>query len=297
MAIDNKYFSFCKEIGIMKENYSQQTALNTLINAVKNKKGVDPEYVKKLSSLTLSSREVSVRSCVLYRYDIDVEYIQNGKKKQGNIYDFGHSGVHEHLKITEYKGEGEYTIIKSASQIPYSIFNSNNLFTYDEMKGALTKIVSKRVPSGTTSWESNNWSISAYIVPTLVIILEYNNKDYYLYYNLQNGCYHYEWRWDQKLLSNAKKAKQYSTLLSVVSIVICAIAAIVSLNAVSKGVIVLPIGLAIIYILIMKKFSKTKKQYEDLFFKKPETKLPTLLIKQFIMIAIALFVLLMVSNS
>jgi len=42
MRLDSKYYSYCKQIGILKENCSHQSALDTIIKAVKGTKQADP---------------------------------------------------------------------------------------------------------------------------------------------------------------------------------------------------------------------------------------------------------------
>ena len=91
MIVDSKYFSYCKEIGLMKENCSHQAALDCIIKAVKGKRQADPKFVEAVSKLTLSSPEVSVRSCVLYHYDVDLTYVVGGNIKHGRVSDFAQS--------------------------------------------------------------------------------------------------------------------------------------------------------------------------------------------------------------
>ena len=37
MNVDSKYFSYCKEIGLMKENFTKKSALDHMISQVKAK--------------------------------------------------------------------------------------------------------------------------------------------------------------------------------------------------------------------------------------------------------------------
>ena len=286
--IDNKYFSFCKEIGIMEENTSHQAALDCIIKAVRGSKGVDPRFVERVSRLTLNSPEVSIRSCVLYRYNIDVDYVVNGLIKNTSISEFGSSGVHDSLHITEYKGDGNYRVIKSAADIPYDVFNDNNLFTFEGMKKALSGVIEKRLPSNYTSFQSKNWDVSAYIVPVLVIILNYNNKEYQMYYNLQNDYYHWEWAEDPVLLKKGNQSKTYSGLLTVASYILTALGILVALsNGAGFASTAISILLLVIEIIIAKKSKKSKREYQKLFTKKDGMTIPKAIAPYIVMGVIA----------
>ena len=137
MYLDSKYYSYCKELGVMKENYSQSGALETLKKAVAGTKTADPAFKAAVSALTLSSAQVSVRACMIYRYDIDLNYVVGGNIKHGRIADFGQCGVNDDLRITEYKDKGDYTVLKDFSSLPYTLYNERNVFTYDAMKKSL----------------------------------------------------------------------------------------------------------------------------------------------------------------
>ena len=67
MNVDSKYFSYCKEVGLMKENYSKKSALEYLISQVKAQKACDPAFIAKVEKLTVDSPEVLVRVAVLYK--------------------------------------------------------------------------------------------------------------------------------------------------------------------------------------------------------------------------------------
>ena len=286
--IDNQYFSFCKEIGIMNENVSHQHALDCIIKAVRGTKGVDPMFADKVSRLTLNSPEVSIRSCVLYRYDIDVDYVVNGQIKNGNISDFGSSGVHDSLKITEYKGDGSYRVLRSAAEIPYDIFNDNNLFTFEGMKKALTGVVEKRLPSSCTSFQSKNWDVCAYIVPVLVIILYYDNKEYQMYYNLQNCNYHWAWAEDPVLLNKGAQAKTYSTLITFASFFFSVIGMLYAISS-SFVLALIPIALFAGQVIISKKSKKSKREYQNMFTKQDGMTMVKALTPYLAMAAMAFF--------
>ncbi len=290
MALDNKYFSFCKELGIMKENYSQQSALNTIINAVSKRRDADPAFIAAVSKLTLSSPEVSIRSCILYQYDIDVDYVVGGIIKNGNINEFGSSGVHDSLHITEWQGKGEYTVLKDVSSVPYAIYNNNNLFTYEEMKKALTKVIEKKVPSNCTSFQSKNWSVSAFIVPTLVIIMKYKGKEFQMYYNLHNGYYRYTWEENPALIAMGNKARTYQNLAKAGCLILAIIAALAGFsNTAGAGIFALIIVIAEIF--IIKKTKKSKREFQKMFLENPDKKISSVVLKAIPMVMLSIFAL------
>ena len=110
MRLDSKYYSFCKEIGLMKENYGHQQALDSIKKSVAQTRAADPAFIAKVQQLTLTSPEVSMRVCILYKYDIDLHYVVGGNIKDGKVNEFGASGVPDSLYITKYQGNGEYTV-------------------------------------------------------------------------------------------------------------------------------------------------------------------------------------------
>ena len=224
MYLDSKYYSYCKELGVMKENYSQSGALETLKKAVANTKTADPEFKKAVAALTMSSPQVSIRACMIYRYDIELNYVVGGNIRHGRIADFGQCGVHNDLRITEYKDKGDYTVLRDFSSLSYTLYNDRNVFTYEAMKNALKDVINKQVPRGTTSYESTDWSVSCYAVPVLVCIMKHSNgKTYYLSYNLHNGRYHWEWPYDPALLNKGKKAGLINTLVKIGGVAFAAI--------------------------------------------------------------------------
>ena len=280
MKLDSKYYSYCKEIGLMKENYTKERALTALKTAVKEAKAADPKFVEVVNNLTLSSPEVELRVCVLYRYDIDVDYVVGGNIKNTRIYDFGASGCPDGLYITDYKGEGNYTVLQDVSSVPYGIFNDNNLFTYEEMKKSLTNVIDKRLPSGTTSFQSKNWSVSAYFVPVFTIVVNYKGKDYALNYNLHNGGHHWNYPDNPALLKKGKSAKGLGLLAKLGAFVLPIISVISGFDAVSNSVssavptgLVLGIIALIVNFIINKKTKKSKKFYQRYFINNPEKKL------------------------
>ena len=271
MKLDSKYYSYCKQIGILKENCSHQAALDCLIKAVKSKPQADPKFVAAMERLTLSSPEVSIRSCMLYRYDIELDYWVNGTKKHGRIADFGQSGVHDSLRITDYAGDGTYTVLKDFSTVPYALYNDRNVFTFEEMKSALKGIINKQIPKGTTRYESTDWWVSAYVVPVLVVSLNFNGKEYQMYYNLQNNRYHFKWADNPEIKAKAKKAKNYASLAKFGGFAFAILAVLLAaLNGgFHKGLFFMSLAAFAVIFIISRKAAPN---YETVFTRKPSMK-------------------------
>jgi hypothetical protein len=278
MYLDSKYYSYCKELGVMKENYNSANALETLKREVNNTKTADPAFKRAVSALTMSSPEVSIRACMIYRYDIELNYVVGGNIKHGRLADFGQCGVHEHLQITKYKDQGNYTVLKDFSSLPYTLYNDRNVFPYDAMKNALKDVINKQVPRGTTSYESTDWSVSCYAVPVLVAIVKHSNgKTYYLSYNLHNGHYHWEWPDDPALLDMGKKAGKFNTLARLGGIALSVIGIISAISAAANstyaGFNPAPFLFAIIAFIVAYKTKKSKGFFDRYFIKNPSKKL------------------------
>ncbi len=265
MNLNKNYYSYCKEIGVMKEMYSREHALEKLKKEIADNATADPAFKAIVSKLTMNSPQVSLRACMLYRYDIDLTYVVNGNIKRGNIAEFGQSGVRSELHITDWGGKGEYTVCQNFDSVPYTLYNDKNIFTFEEMKNALKGVINKRVPKGTTSYESKDWTVSCYIVPVLVVQVEYGGKTYQLAYNLQNGRYHWEWPNDPAIYKKGQKAGRFSFLLKLVGIVLSLIGLIVSATSDNFNWITI-IGAAA-SIFLASKTKKSKNYFKNYFIK------------------------------
>ena len=277
MGLDSKYFSYCKEVGLLKENWSKQSALDYLIAQVKTKKACDPAYIAKLEKLTLNSSNVCTRVAVLYHYDANLTYSQRGSIKHGEVAGFASSkgSVREGLKIDQFKDGGSYTTIKDVSSVTYPIYNDKNQFTYEEIKGAMKGLLSSKVPAGTTSYETNGWSVSAFLVPILCIEMEHNGKTQWLLYNLHNGYSSWDWVHDPAKIALGHKARKYNGLIKFGSFLLPILGLIIAIF--SEGTkwwgFVLPIALFILNIIINNKKKMSKADYGRFFINKPEGKL------------------------
>ena len=154
MRLDSKYYSFCKEVGLMSENYSRENALKLLKEAISKEKAADPEYVKRVNALTLTSPEIRFRACILYHYNATVEYVKNNVIKDTVINDIGTIGIPDALHITEYKGKGEYKVVTDMNSVPYSYWNDKNILTFEDMKRVLANTIEDKLPAGSQSFRS-----------------------------------------------------------------------------------------------------------------------------------------------
>lgn len=272
MNLDRKYYSFCKEVGLMKENFSREGALNAIKEAVAGERTADPEFIELVRDLTLKSPEVHFRACILYQYNAIIEYVRNGVINDTNISDIGTIGIADYLHITEYKGKGEYTVVDDISTVPYSYWNTENLLTFEDMKQTLSNTIGDKLPSGTQSFRSKDWDVSAYLVPVLSIEIKFGDKWYYLSYNLQNGYYHWEWPDHPELLDKGKKTKLYNRLLRIGAIVLSAIGFINALSNFNDNILALavPVVIAILNIIVWKNSKKNGKFYDRFYIKNPD---------------------------
>ena len=270
MRLDSKYYSFCREIGLMKENFSQQGALDSIIREVSNSPAADPKFVELVKKLTLNSPEVSIRVCVLYSYTAEVDYVVGGNIKTTTVQDFGYSGVPNQLCITQYKGDGDYRTLQDVSSIPYSIYNDDNLFTFEQMKNALTKAVEEHLPKNTTSFKSRDWSVSAYFVPVLNVSMNYGGKHYYMNYNLQNGHYHWDYPDNPALIQKGLKARTYSFFAKAGGLIFSLISVLMVLSSFDFLRFAIALGATIANLAIIKKTKKSKEFCKKIFIKDPK---------------------------
>ena len=233
MGLNSKYFDYCGELGLMQENYTFEDALDTLVGAIKKEKNVDPGFIAELEKLTVYSDEIDPRVVVLYKYNVDLKYLQMGEWHTGTVSNVttGKNGAPDSLHVLEFKGDGNYKVIRSAAEVPYSSWNDNNLFTLDEMKNALKGSVEDYLPARTARYESTSWNVDAYFVPIFSVDVTYKGKEYNLYYNLHNGYYHYEWATNPAIRNKAKKEKTFTTVFKIVSIILSIIGFLSSIGS------------------------------------------------------------------
>lgn len=287
-------FDFCKEVGLMKENYSHQYALDSIKEAVRKDMSIDPKFKDALDRITLDSREVSVRVCVLYEYKVDLIYVSNGQLQSKKIHKFGSSGVNDSLHIGEFKDEGKYTIVNDVTTVKYGIYNDKNLFTLEGMKNALAGAVNDYLPRSVTDWQSKNWEVSAYLVPTLIVCLKFNNENYFLQCNLHNGYHTWQYPNDPALLKRGKNAYLLSKLLRFGSFALNIAAFVFGVfNAISGSkfgvfAIISSIVLFIVQLIVTKKTKKNLKEYKNLFLKNPLKNIAQVLIPLFIFVGLSM---------
>lgn len=291
-------FDFCKEVGLMKENFSHQYALDTIKESVRKNMSTDPKFKDAVDRITLDSLEVSVRVCVLYEYKVDLIYVLNGQLQSKKIHKFGSSGVNDSLHIGEFKDEGKYTVVNDVTTVKYSIYNDKNLFTLEGMKSALASAVDDYLPRSVTDWQSKNWEVSAYLVPTLIVCLKFNNKNYFLQYNLHNGYHTWQYPNDPALLKRGKKAYRLSKLLRFASFALNIAAFVFGIVGATSGselggfAIISSIVLFIVQLIVTKKTKKSVNEYQTLFLKNPFKSLAKALIPLFVFAGISLIIFL-----
>ena len=270
MYLDSKYYSYFNKLGVMKENYSKEHAFMRLVEAIETDTGVHPEFTKKVKSLTIDSPEVSVRACMLYHYDLNVEYTINGRQKTATVKEYNSGGLPDGIEITKLKGDGDCTIVSDFSSLPYTVYNDNNIFTKDEMEDALLSLIKGRVPSGTSNYGYRG-SISAYAVPVMVIIIPFNGKDYQLSYNMHNGHYCWNNPDDPALLKKGKTAGGLAKLVRFAALALSVIGVIIGLSNIEAGSLwFVSLILAVVQFIMWRKGKKEAKFFKKYFIKNPK---------------------------
>lgn len=269
MILTNKNFTFCKEVGILKENFSISTALKTIYNNMMKDQFIDKEFAEQFKKLTESSPNIKRYLCVIYQYNIDLDYVVNNKSYNGQISNFGRCGGPDSLNITKYYGQGDYTVVKDLSQTYASkipVWNEANVFTYEELRAALGKVIEEKLPNGWQKYQSRSWDVSAYLVPVIYIRMEYKGKIYGLSFNLHNGYNNSKnYPTDKSTYNKAVKAQKIAKIATTASMIITGLLTIITL--LSESLFILPlIGLiaALVGFFINKKsFKKYLKEIEN----------------------------------
>ena len=284
MKLDSKYYSFCKEVGLMNENYSRESALNTLKQGIINQRAADPEFVRRVQGLTVSSPEICLRVCMLYQYNATIEYVKNGNIYDTNISDIGTIGIPDHLRITNYQGEGKYRVVKDLSALEYITWNDKNLLTYEDMKKVLTKTIEGKLPSGTTSFRSKDWDVSAYLVPIISIEIKWGDKWYFSNFNLQNGSYQCSYPDNPELLKRGKETKRNTFWLRFAAVALSVIGLFAAIGAGHENAMayLAPIVIGIINIILWKKSKKNGTYFDRYYIKNPSKTMNSQLIPAYI---------------
>ena len=296
MGLDSRYFNYCDEIGLLKEHSSKQYALDSIKEKVKEIYSADPAFIEKVQKLTLSSPEVSTRSCVIYHYSAEIEYVMGGNIRDTKVSNFGYQHIADSLHITEFDEDSTYTILKSASDIPYDVYHEDNLFTLEEMKKALTETIGDQLPSGYSSYRSKSWTVSAYIVPVLVVIMKHNGDNYYQYYNLHNNYYSWNWPIDPVIIKKGKQTKKLASFARIASIVLAVVAALFGLGNFGNGTTsiasaLIPIGVVILNWYLNKKAKENPKSYQKVYEENRNKSMYSLIVKELVMVGLAVVAL------
>lgn len=296
MGLDRKCFDYCSEIGLLEERSSKQYALDSIKEEVKKVYSADPAFIQKVQSLTLSSPEVSTRACVIYHYDAEIEYVIGGNIRDTKVSNYGYNHISDSLHITEFADDAKYRTLKSADEIPYDVYHQDNLFTYDEMKKALTDTIGEKLPSNYSSYRSKSWNVSAYIVPVLVVIIKHNGENYYQYYNLHNNYYSWNWPIDPVIIKKGKQTKNLAAAARVFSIILAGLATVIGFANFGNGEseiisALLPLGVTILNWFLNKKAKENPKSYQKVYEENRDKNMFSLIVKECVMVGLALVAL------
>lgn len=289
MRLTNANFDYCKRVGMLKENFTREHALKELREDMAETKDMDPAFLAEFEKVTVNSSNAGTWVAVMYNYDIDVTYKIQGKTLSKNISDFGKSGTPDALHVTEYYGDGEFkTLTDVATECKFPVWNDNNIFSFDEMKGALKTIIENDLPSGWKSYEANDWTVSAYLVPIFSIDITVNGKEYTINYNLHNGHWNYDYLINKAILKKAKSVPRTAKALSIVGLILAAFFTVVAL-ATQKGALTAVPAVALVYNIVMLIVYKKKdyKYCKNYFCDHPDAKPAKLLIPVFVGLGLA----------
>lgn len=288
MRLTNDNFNYCKSVGLLKENFTRERALKSIYNDMAETPDLDRAFLQEVGKATTTSSNVGTWVAVMYNYEIDVNYKKGGKTYNKKIDDFGNTGTPDELDVTEYYGDGDFsTLTDVRSQCSFPVWNQNNLFTFEEMKGALKTIIEDELPSGWQSYETLNWDVSAYLVPIFSIDIDIYGKTYTINYNLHNGHYHYTYPVDKKLLKKKKAAKTWGGIIPIACLVLSCLATILVFAGNSDNKWRLLTAVAVVYnIAMVVKFKKSESYYQNYYAKHPDEKVSKTLMWPLIGIAI-----------
>lgn len=289
MRLTNDNFSYCKGVGLLKENFTRERALKSIYKDMEETPDLDRAFLREVGKATTTSSNVGTWVAVMYNYDIDVNYKKGGKTYNKKINDFGNTGTPDELDVTEYYGDGDYkTLTDVASQCSFPVWNKNNIFTFEEMKGALKSIIEDELPSGWQSYETVDWNVSAYLVPIFSIDIDIYGKTYTINYNLHNGHYHYTYPVDKQLLKKKKAAKTWGAIIPIACLVVSCLAALLSFAGTpdNKWRAIFAAAAAIYNIVMIVKFKKSESYYQSYYSKHPDEKVSKTLMLPLIGIAI-----------
>lgn len=270
MRLTNNNFSYCKKVGMLKENFTREQALKELYEDMVDTPDLDKAFLEEFKKVTTTSSNAGTWVAVMYSYDIDVNYKIQGKTLSKTVNGFGNTGTPDALKVTKYYGDGEYkTLTDVGSQCSFPVWNENNIFSYDEMKGALKNIIDDELPQGWQSYETTDWSVSAFLVPIFSIDIKVYGKEYTVNYNLHNGEYNYKYPIDKQLISKSKKASRLGTFVSIACLVVSIACLLLSFATLSnKAYRAIISAAAVVYNIVMViKYKKKESYWRDYFAK------------------------------
>lgn len=287
MALTSSQFSFCKKIGLMKENISREDSLNLIKQSFLNNSDVDPEFKKKVEALTL--KDFTYVVAPIYHYDVDLNYTINRKTYKTHIQDLGYYHVHKELEITNYYGDGDYKTVTDLDALKLGVYHNDCVFTMQEMKKALTDTIDKKLPNGYSSFESNSWEVNAFLVPCMYAWIKLNGKEYNIVANLHNKKIYTKAyaKWEAPY-KRGKTARKLNVLITAVSGLVPLLGCILVIaNGKWAGIAPGLVGLALSIIGAIKMKDVSDSKAAKKFKKDPMPKLVVGLIPSFIVGGIA----------
>lgn len=302
MLLKNEHFDFCESVALLEETYTIESTAELIIENIVKMTDVSDEFKDALSSFLRDKKNWTKRVGCIYHYDIDLNYVVNGKTYNGQIADFGYNHVYDYLNLTEFYKEGNCTKLTNVNALNLYSWNDDNVFSREAIKSALGKVIEGQLPKGWQRYSSNSYTVKAYLVPLAFTTFKWNGKEYRFNTNLHNGRYHYEWETNPLIKKKTKKVSVLTILLYIPSILISALNTLLSFAiAVDNGgaswiFLILSLGIVIYSIYsIVKRDNASAKIEEKL---KQDVKISThkLLLVPYILIGVSIVAFIIIVN-
>lgn len=268
--------------------------MDRILKDLRSEEYIDPDFVDEFAKVTTESSNAGTWVAVMYRYDVNVNYKIQGRTLSTVVNGFGNAGTPDELDVTTYYKDGDYsTLTDVASQCNMPVWNSNNVFSYDEIKNALKSVIEDELPSGWSSYQSESWTVSAFLVPIFSVDIDFEGKEYTLNYNLHNGHYYYTFPTDKRIIKKAKTTNLVANIISWLCPILSVLAFIIGVqgeNAQTQGYVFAIIGAIIsAIVLFARKKRRTKAAYEKYYKKHKKTPIAVALIPEIIVGVITFF--------
>ncbi len=302
MLLKNEHFDFCESVALLEETYTIESTAELIIETIDKMTDVSDEFKDALSSFLRDKKNWYKRVGCIYHYDIDLDYVVNGKTYNGQIADFGYNHVYDYLNLTEFYKEGNCTKLTNVDALNLYSWNDDNVFSREAIKSALGKVIEGQLPKGWQRYSSNSYTVKAYLVPLAFATFKWNGKDYHFNTNLHNGRYHYEWETNPLIKKKTKKVSALTILLYIPSILISGLVSLISLSSVFEEKssfwvpLILSLGIVIYSIYSIVKRDNASARIEEKLKKDVKISTHKLLLVPYILVGVSIVLFIIIAN-